>query len=155
MLRITPEGGIPVDNPFQGPNTARCNEGGFIAEGLSCQEAYAVGLRSPYRFARDVNAVDQNGTPFDRFFFPDLDPELTDDDYSLFNASIGFTGASDNWDIIIWGKNLTDEEYLIGGARNRDAGNAAFGATPIEGYRVTAGEERTYGITLKYRVGGG
>ncbi len=87
----------------------------------------------------------------DRFFLPDLDPQVTDDDYQLFNASIGFTGASENWDIIIWGKNLTDEEYLIGGTRNRDAGNPNFGTVPIEGYRVTAGEERTYGITLKYR----
>ena len=86
-----------------------------------------------------------------RYFFPDLDPQVVDGDYNLFNASIGFTGTSDNWDIIIWGKNLTDEDYLNLASRNRDASNASFEAAPVEGYRVTAGEERTYGITLKYR----
>ncbi|MEM1113840.1 MAG: TonB-dependent receptor, partial [Pseudomonadota bacterium] len=69
----------------------------------------------------------------DRFFFPDLDPELTDDDYFLLNASIGLTVQNQNWDIILWGKNLTDEEYLFNGSRNRDAGNPNFGTTPVEG----------------------
>ena len=89
----------------------------------------------------------------DRFFFPDLDPDVKDGDYFLLNASIGFSGEAGNWDVIFWGKNLTDEEYLIGANRNRDAGVADFGTTPIEGYRVSAGEETTYGITLKYRFG--
>ena len=93
----------------------------------------------------------------DVFFFPDLDPELVADDYVLFNASLGFSSESGNWDVILWGKNLAEEEYLTNGSRNRDATNgplsAVTGATPIEGYRVTPGSERTYGLTLKYRFG--
>jgi iron complex outermembrane receptor protein len=89
----------------------------------------------------------------DRLFFPDLDPDLADGSYYLLNASLGFSAADGTWDVIFWGKNLTDEEYLISAARNRDAGNPNFGTTPIEGYRVTAGEQRTYGVTLKYRFG--
>ncbi|MFT6051215.1 MAG: iron complex outermembrane receptor protein [Halioglobus sp.] len=91
----------------------------------------------------------------DRFFFPDLDPDVTDGSYFLFNASVGLSGEADNWDIILWGKNLTNEDYLIGASRNRDAGNPNFGTTAVEGYRVTTGEEATYGITLKYRLGQG
>ncbi len=90
----------------------------------------------------------------DRFFFPDLDPDVVDGSYYLLNASIGITGASGNWDVIFWGKNITSEEYLIGASRNRDSSNPNFGGTPVEGYRVTAGEDATYGVTLKYRIGG-
>jgi iron complex outermembrane receptor protein len=89
----------------------------------------------------------------DRLFFPDLDPEVTDSSYTLLNASLGFSAAAGNWDVILWGKNLTDEGYLRSANRNRDAGNPAFGTTPFEGYAVTAGDQRTYGITLKYRFG--
>ena len=91
----------------------------------------------------------------DRFFFPDLDPEVTDGSYYLLNASVGLSGEAGNWDIILWGKNLSNEDYLIGASRNRDAGNPNFGTTSIEGYRVSTGDEATYGITLKYRFGQG
>jgi glucose/arabinose dehydrogenase len=57
ILRITREGGIPADNPFQGPGTTRCNETGFVAAGLKCQEIYATGLRNPFRIAFDPNAT--------------------------------------------------------------------------------------------------
>ncbi len=90
----------------------------------------------------------------DRFFFPDLDPDVVDGSYFLLNASVGFSGESGNWDVIFWGKNITGEDYLIGASRNRDNGNPNFGTTPIEGYRVTIGEDATYGVTLKYRIGG-
>ena len=90
----------------------------------------------------------------DVYFFPDLDPDLTADSYSLFNAQIGLTAEDESWEVMLWGKNIFDEEYLEGGSRNRDASEPAFGGTPTEGYRVTAGEEATYGVTLKYRFGG-
>lgn len=94
------------------------------------------------------------------YFFPDLDPDLTADDYTLVNASIGIRSADDTWEIMLWGKNIFDEEYLRNGSRNRDAGSADFasavgGPLPVEGYRVTAGDEASYGVSLKYRFGGG
>ncbi|WP_375430771.1 fibronectin type III domain-containing protein [uncultured Friedmanniella sp.] len=60
VLRITTSGGIPADNPFVGSGTARCNTAPAAA-GVTCQEAYAVGLRNPFRFAFDPNAT---GTSF-------------------------------------------------------------------------------------------
>ncbi|MEH6583136.1 MAG: TonB-dependent receptor [Halioglobus sp.] len=89
----------------------------------------------------------------DRLFFPDLDPEVVDGAYTLLNASLGFSAEGGNWDVILWGKNLAEEEYLNAGNRSRDGSNPQFGGTPIEGYRVTPGSERTYGLTLKYRFG--
>ncbi|HEX4493668.1 MAG TPA: PQQ-dependent sugar dehydrogenase [Acidimicrobiia bacterium] len=55
VLRITPAGGIPKDNPFVGAGTARCNHGP-VASGTICREIYLYGLRNPFRFAFDPNA---------------------------------------------------------------------------------------------------
>ena len=56
VLRITPTGGIPRDNPFRGTGTARCNHGD-IAMGMTCRETYLRGFRNPFRFAFDPNAT--------------------------------------------------------------------------------------------------
>lgn len=57
ILRITDSGGIPPDNPFQGPGTARCNVTGRTTAGNRCQETFAWGFRNPFRFALDPNAA--------------------------------------------------------------------------------------------------
>jgi iron complex outermembrane recepter protein len=84
------------------------------------------------------------------YFFPDLDPDAVGGDYTLFNASLGLSAADLSWQVIVWGKNLADEDYLVSASPNFDSGDPRFGNTPVEGYRVVAGIERTYGITLKY-----
>lgn len=66
ILRITADGGIPSDNPFQGAGTARCNVTGQTTSGNKCQETFAWGLRNPFRMAFDPNA---EGT---RFFINDV-----------------------------------------------------------------------------------
>jgi glucose/arabinose dehydrogenase len=53
VLRITPEGGIPPDNPFIGPNSRRCNVTGRTARGNNCRETFARGFRNPFRMAFD------------------------------------------------------------------------------------------------------
>jgi glucose/arabinose dehydrogenase/PKD repeat protein len=66
ILRITPTGGIPPDNPYQGVGTARCNATGQTGVGTRCRETFARGLRNPFRIAFDPNAA---GT---RFFINDV-----------------------------------------------------------------------------------
>jgi glucose/arabinose dehydrogenase len=66
VLRITASGGIPPDNPFQGPDTDRCNIDGRTLAGRQCQETFAWGLRNPFRISFDPAAV---GT---RFFINDV-----------------------------------------------------------------------------------
>ncbi len=91
----------------------------------------------------------------DILFFPDLDPAATEDAYTVLNASMGLSSEAGNWDVILWIKNLADEEYITAANRARDSnGLPQFtGIDPVEGYRVTPGPERTYGLTLKYRFG--
>ncbi|MCW2502579.1 MAG: hypothetical protein JWO79_863 [Actinomycetia bacterium] len=60
VLRITRTGGIPPENPFHGSGTARCQFAPAPA-GTTCQEAFAVGFRNPFRFAFDPDAA---GTSF-------------------------------------------------------------------------------------------
>src|SRR6266508_2208520 len=61
VVRITDTGGIPADNPFTGPGTARCNVNGVppagSPPGTKCQEIYAYGLRNPFRQAMDPNTT--------------------------------------------------------------------------------------------------
>lgn len=66
IVRLTPDGGIPADNPYQGPGTTRCARTGPVARDLVCREIYATGLRNPWRLAFDPNTA---GT---RFFINDV-----------------------------------------------------------------------------------
>lgn len=56
ILRITRDGAIPADNPWRGPDSARCNQGDAPA-GMRCQETYAWGLRNPFRIAIDPRSA--------------------------------------------------------------------------------------------------
>ena len=61
VLRITRDGEIPSDNPYTGPDSARCNETGRTTPGDNCQETFARGFRNPFRMAFDPDAT---GTSF-------------------------------------------------------------------------------------------
>lgn len=66
ILRINSDGNIPLDNPFQGPGTARCNATAQTIAGNECWETFGWGLRNPFRLAFDPNDA---GT---RFFINDV-----------------------------------------------------------------------------------
>jgi glucose/arabinose dehydrogenase len=62
ILRITPEGGIPQDNPFtDSEDSRRCNVDGRTVRGKDCRETFARGFRNPFRIAFDP---DDSGTSF-------------------------------------------------------------------------------------------
>lgn len=57
VLRITPDGDVPADNPFaDAPGAVSC-AAGPAEEGAVCAETYAKGLRNPFRLAFDPNAA--------------------------------------------------------------------------------------------------
>ena len=85
ILRITRDGGIPADNPFVGPGTARCNVTGSTTPGNICQETFASGLRNPYRIAFDPDAVDT------RFFINDVGQDAWEE------IDEGVAGADYGW----------------------------------------------------------
>ncbi|MGY8796986.1 MAG: TonB-dependent receptor, partial [Woeseiales bacterium] len=58
---------------------------------------------------------------------------------SVINASIGMS-HDNGWDVIVWGRNLTDDDYLLSSAP------VPFQAGSFLGY---ANAPRTYGVTVK------
>ena len=87
ILRITRDGGIPADNPFQGAGTARCNVTGTTTAGNKCQETFAWGLRNPFRMAFDPNAVDT------RFHINDVGQGAWEE------VDLGNAGADYGWNV--------------------------------------------------------
>jgi glucose/arabinose dehydrogenase/chitodextrinase len=85
ILRITRDGGIPPGNPFTGAGTGRCNTTGATTIGNHCQETFAWGLRNPFRFAMDPNAI---GT---RFYINDVGQGEREE------VSEGESGADYGW----------------------------------------------------------
>jgi glucose/arabinose dehydrogenase/PKD repeat protein len=87
ILRITRDGNIPPNNPFQGAGTARCNITGQTTAGNKCRETFAWGLRNPFRLAMDPNAA---GT---RFFINDVGQGLWEE------IDEGTAGADYGWNL--------------------------------------------------------
>ena len=101
---------------------------------------YSVGAR--YDFPLDIFLrLEVEGK--DQFYFSDGHAEQSDD-YDLLNASLGWTG--DAWRVVLWGRNLTDEDYYVRGF--------SFGNDPRNGYITEPyyqfGEPRMYGVTAAY-----
>lgn len=72
--------------------------------------------------------------------------------YEILNARVGW--RNDNWDISLWGKNLTDDYYAIGHTSNLVANlfAAADGGLSTTNYRRWVNEPRTWGVTLRYSM---
>lgn len=84
--------------------------------------------------------VQANYTHYSAIFNDELNsPILRQPAYGLLGGQVAFT-HDNRWSFAVWGKNLTDEEYIISGDDNIYAGfrEANFG-TP-----------RTYGVTMRY-----
>lgn len=87
ILRVTPSGGIPAANPFQGPGTARCNLAGRTDPGKKCQETFVSGLRNPFRIALDPNAAGP------RLFINDVGQSTWEE------IDLGQAGADYGWNV--------------------------------------------------------
>ncbi|WP_193163105.1 TonB-dependent receptor [Microbulbifer hainanensis] len=68
--------------------------------------------------------------------------------YELLNARLTYTGS--NWDVSLWGRNLTDEDYYTRGFyfSNQFGNNPANGYAPETYYQF--GEPRVAGVTGTY-----
>lgn len=74
-----------------------------------------------------------------RYVAPDFDPAAEQGSARLLNASISLSDKNGAWELSLWGKNLTDEEYT-----DRMFDSAAFPGDH-NGY---PGDPRTYRLTL-------
>lgn len=69
------------------------------------------------------------------------DAETTEGAYTIVNAQLGLASIDGPWGLILWSRNLLDEEYNV----------AKFPSVFQEGsYSSFRGEPRTYGITARY-----
>jgi iron complex outermembrane receptor protein len=69
-------------------------------------------------------------------------PGLVGDSYTVGNARVGFTTADDKWNLAVWVKNFTDEEYVP----------TIFDLSTFTGAIVEApGRPRWWGATVSYR----
>jgi glucose/arabinose dehydrogenase len=118
VLRITSTGEIPLDNPFVGPDSARCNVSGQTAPGNKCQEIFVFGLRNAFRMAFDPNAA---GT---RFYINDVGEDHWEE------IDVGQAGADYGWNV---------REGSCSTGSETDCGERPAGMTnPIFAYSHTA-----------------
>jgi iron complex outermembrane recepter protein len=71
------------------------------------------------------------------FLRPEALPIDREDGYTVFDAQLGI--SNENWEAILWGRNLSDERYLVDG-------QAGFGSN-----RYSLGMTRTYGLSVSIR----
>lgn len=84
-------------------------------------------LRGEYLYESDVQVVDNVTTA------------IASREVNILNASFGLSTES-GWDLTVWGRNLTDDEFLI------SAFPATFQAGTLNGY---PSQPSTYGVTLR------
>lgn len=72
----------------------------------------------------------------------DLDPEKHQDAYAILNGRVGLEADDEAWALELWGRNLTDEDYIQVGFD---------GPFQPGSFNAFLGQPRTYGLTLRVR----
>jgi len=124
--------------------------------GLSNTPDQTLAISANYVLDSDVGVFVFNAGYYyrDDYIIFEESEALRQDGYGMFNASIAWESVEGNWYGNLTGKNLTDEEYLLGGylfAGQDDDGNftPGFGGdTTVAGYY---GDPRTISLTIGYR----
>jgi len=73
----------------------------------------------------------------------DARPVANQDSFTLFNASVALASMDDNWEVRLWGRNLTDEEYVKGGFPSVGLPGTSFNQYP--------GDPQIWGVTFRLR----
>ena len=96
-------------------------------------------------FYRGESDITSNEVTIDPALGIEIPGTAVQDAYGLINARLGYISSNNRWQVILWGKNLTDEDYIV----DQDAGslaNDAFNSV----LRQALGAPRTYGIDVRY-----
>lgn len=92
--------------------------------------------------ANNLLARAQIGADYSDGVFKDAinDPIIRADEYWLFDGRIALGSESGDWEVALWGANLTDEQYVVQGLNSGlGAGNRTYNAP------------RTYGVSVSRR----
>jgi iron complex outermembrane receptor protein len=71
-------------------------------------------------------------------------PEVKQDAYGVLYAAAVFTSSNRQWQVTLFGDNLTDEEYILGAGSNKPDFGLAW---------ATYARPRTWGLSLRYSFG--
>ena len=71
------------------------------------------------------------------FLDQDLDPNLENDAVNLVNMRLSLSNPAGSWEVILWGRNMLDEEYYSWGLDAPTVGGYAGVVAPGESYGVT------------------
>lgn len=75
------------------------------------------------------------------YFENENTPTQLQESYGLFDASLRYLSPDEDWEVSLWGKNLSDKVYRTAAISVRDTGFSKIGAPT------------TWGMTFKYRFG--
>lgn len=76
------------------------------------------------------------------------DPALQQQERKLFSARIGLKTKDDKWGFYLWGRNLTDEAFIVNAGDLSQAFGPGF---PLLPKQVWLGPPRTYGLEVTFR----
>jgi len=113
------------DEYFAPPTQADPNGLDLSGEDQAHAPSYQFSLGAEYQFANGL-FVQGNIEGKDAFFFSDRHRAATES-YELLNGRIGY--RADNWNLSLWARNLTDEDYTT-------RGFGSFGNDPRNFYAV-------------------
>lgn len=124
--------------------------------GLASTPEYTYNLAANYVMDTDFGPVVFNANYYyrDDYILFETSDLIAQDGYGMLNFSIAWESFEGDWYASLHGKNLTDEEYLVGGydfvTRNEDGtfGPGLGGDTTLIGYY---GDPRTVHLTVGYR----
>jgi len=119
---------------------------GDIPKGKKLPNAPDLTLGALARYEADFSAtlggsIQVDGSYSDSVFKDAInDPIIAADSYVLVNARVAMFNAAHSWEVALWGKNLSDEQYVAQGLNTGlGAGNRNYNAP------------RTYGASFTYR----
>ncbi|WP_395342518.1 TonB-dependent receptor [Ningiella sp. W23] len=125
--------------------------------GLSNTPEYTANIAASYVMDTDMGYFIFNANYYyrDEYLLFETNDLLKQDGYGLMNVSVNWESNAGNWYANLTAKNLTDEEYLVGGYDFVGAPDANGNFTPGLGGDTTLigyyGDPRTIHLTVGYR----
>jgi len=135
-----PDPGLPPD--FNANlDSEICSKTGE-AQAYNPEDRYFVALQKEFNLGSNMQLFlrGEYSSYSDQLTDGDLDPFTYQDSFEIVNARVGLNFARSNSSLTLWGRNITDERYMVGSS---DA--------PVQSGRMHAypAEPATYGLTFR------
>ena len=116
----------------------------FVGNRFSNAPNFTLNALARYETAigGDYRLVLQGDTSHESFAFKDASNNrlIVQEPYWLFNARVAVQTADKQWEVALWGKNLSDKQYTVSGGDT-----SGFGTVGL-----TTNNPRTYGLSLSW-----